>query len=597
MKGLNQRLFIILFVALFCAYLLIPSVLKFGFGERVSAKPTAEDPWYHKVLPAEVLRLGLDLRGGLHLVLGVDFEEVRQSAIQKLSRQMEDVAKQENVDGITVDVTNNDLVRVRYPNDATWEKFESALNKTGFASIIDFESQDSKQALLRLSATRLQETRTQALDQVVETLRNRIDEFGIAEPIITKLQEQERVLVQFPGVQETGRLKDIISRTAKLSFQIVRTSPDIPNGFTREGDDKPVPSFAELQAMVAAFEAEKGMKPSPTEPISEYLKALNNYVRDKIPTGMEILFQKDSNINTGETEYTPYLLERQAMVTGEDLQDARQGFDPQTNEPEVNFELTPTGATKFEEATGLNVGQLMAIVLDNNVHSAPSIRERIGGGRARIQMGGLGKNPEEVATDARDTALVLRSGALPARLLFLEERVIGPSLGKQAIEAGTRSLLVGLTLVLTLMILYYRATGVVAAFALTFNGLIVFAVLAAFEGTLTLPGLAGLALTLGMAVDANVLIFEHMREELRSGKSVNLSIAEGYQRAFSAILDGNLTTLIAAFVLLQFGYGPIRGFAVTLIIGVVGSVFTALYVTRFIFDYFVVSKGRKTLSI
>ena len=593
MKGLTGRFFTILFVVLFSFYLLVPSVLKFGFGKNIPEVAGESDPWYYHIIPSEVLKLGLDLRGGLHLVLGIDFVEVEKDAAFKLKSQLQDLAKQEKIDGLNFESIPNNRVKITYPNDAQWEKFDSVIGRY-LGPQIDFESQSETEAVVRMSSLHQTEVRDQAIEQAVETLRNRIDEFGIAEPIITK-QGTEKILVQFPGVQETGRLKDIISRTAKLSFNIVRVGPEIPNGYAKEGES--VPSLSELEAMVSKYRETHKLDPNPENPISLYLREMNTALADQLPKGTEILFHKDTNINTREMEYVPYLLDSEPMVTGEDLQDASQTYNPENNLPEVNFEMTPIGAGKFEQATGNNVGQFMAIVLDQNVHSAPRINTKIGGGRARIEMGSTGRAQDEVLNDAKDTALVLRSGALPARLLFLEERVIGPSLGAEAIRSGSFSLSVGLILVLCFLLFYYKLSGVVAGTALAFNGLIVFSVLAAFEGTLTLPGLAGLALTLGMAVDANVLIFEHMREELRNGKSVNLSIAEGYKRAFSAILDGNITTLIAAMVLLQFGYGPIRGFAVTLIIGIVASVFTAVYVTRFIFDYFVVSKSRKALSI
>ena len=425
-----------------------------------------------------------------------------------------------------------------------------------------------------------------AVEQSLETLRNRIDEFGIAEPIIQK-QGEEKILVQFPGLQDPGRLKEIISRTAKLSFQIERSGPE-ENG---------TPSISEMNKWVSQFASEKKLVLTEAQPITKHLRELNNWLTGKIPTGTEILFQKKTNVNTKESEYIPYLLDRDALVTGEDLQDAHYSFDPQTQQPIVNFELTSLGATKFEKATGENVGRYMAIVLDSNVHSAPRIKTKIGGGRAMIEMSSQGRSDAEVLNDAKDTSLVLRSGALPARLEFLEERVVGPSLGADAIKAGTLSLLAGLLLVFVFMTVYYKASGMFANIALLLNGLFIVAILAAFEGTLTLPGLAGITLTLGMAVDANILILEHIREELKMGKSLASAIGEGYSRAFSAILDSNATTMVAGLVLLSFGYGPIRGFAVTLLIGLTASMYTAVFVTRVIFDYLVVVKGKKTISI
>jgi preprotein translocase subunit SecD len=239
----------------------------------------------------------------------------------------------------------------------------------------------------------------------------------------------------------------------------------------------------------------------------------------------------------------------------------------------------------------------MAIILDNNVHSAPRIREKIGGGSARIEMGSSGRGADDILKEAKDTSLVLRSGALPARLQFLEERVVGPSLGADAIRAGSISLLVGLLAVFVFMLVYYKTSGLFATLALLLNGIFILSVMAAFEATLTLPGLAGITLTLGMAVDANVLIFEHMREELLNGKTLSFAISEGYKRAFGAILDANLTTIIAGLVLLNFGYGPIRGFAVTLLIGLMASMYTAVFVTRVMYDYFIVSKNKQSVGL
>ena len=353
-----------------------------------------------------------------------------------------------------------------------------------------------------------------------------------------------------------------------------------------------------MRSWVKDYEEKTGNKIDGKLPFSTYLRELNKFVATKIPEGTEMLFHREVNVNTRQTEYIPYILQREALVTGEDLQDAYYSYDPDNNKPIVNFQLTPVGADKFDKATGANVGKAMAIVLDNNVHSAPRITQRIGGGRAVIKLGEDGsRSTEELQNEAKDTSLVLRSGALPARLLFLEERLIGPSLGMDAIMAGTKSLIYGLLIVLVGMGIYYRASGLVATLALTLNAIIVLACMAAFEATLTLPGLAGLTLTLGMAVDANVLIFEHMREELRKGKSVVHAISEGYSQAFSAILDGNLTTIFAGLVLLGFGYGPIRGFAVTMLIGLVASMYTAVFVTRVVFDYFVVAREKTSISL
>jgi len=589
MKGLTWRIWVVAGTVLFAMYLLTPTYLKFAHGTQVPKVAKEGDPWYYHVLPSETLKLGLDLMGGLHLVVGIDMEEVNRDAAQKLKRQISDLADQEKITGLTYDVGNDNVVTIHFANEATWKRVDALIGKH-LGQQVDFVSQGADSAKVKMSANEEGEVRNRAVEQSLETLRNRIDEFGIAEPIIQR-EGEDKILIQFPGVQEPGRLKDVIARTAKLSFQIVRTGPEEPNGTNGS------PTEEALQAMVDEFQKTKNIKPDPTQPISAYVRQVNDALASKLPKGTDLLFHKTVDVNTHEAHYVPYLLDKDAMVTGEDLQDAYYGFDPQNNEPIVNFQLTPGGAGKFEKATGENVGRYMAIVLDQNVHSAPRIKTKIPGGRAMIEMGASGKSTQDIMNDAKDTSLVLRSGALPARLIFLSERVIGPSLGADAIRAGVTSLAAGLALVALFMSIYYRFTGMLSILALALNGIFVVACMAAFEGTLTLPGLAGLTLTLGMAIDANVLIYEHMREELRLGKSVNSAIAEGYHRAFSAILDGHVTAIVAGLVLFSFGYGPIRGFAVTLLIGLTASMYTSIFVTRVMMDALIVSRNKKHLSV
>ncbi|MFM8268645.1 MAG: protein translocase subunit SecD [Pseudomonadota bacterium] len=586
MKGLRPRIVIVLGTLLFAIYLLIPTWIRFSTGKMIPKIVRAEDPWYYHYLPSETLKLGLDLKGGLHLVLGIDFDEVHRDSANKLKNDIKNMLETEKVAGISFDTSPSHRIVAKFDTEETWKKADKLIGER-FGQIIDFEGQKGNEAAVKMSLAYEAEVNNRAIEQSLETLRNRIDEFGIAEPIITR-QGDDKIMVQFPGIQEPGRLKDIISRTAKLSFQIVRSGPEI---------SQPEVGEAQLKKWVDDFKAEKKIITDETKPITQHLKELNQWAAGKLPGGTEILFQRRININTRQTEYTPYLLEKDTLVTGEDLQDARYSYDSQTNLPEVNFQLTPVGATKFEKATGANVGKFMAIVLDSNVHSAPRIREKIGGGSARIEMGSSGKAADEILKEAKDTSLVLRSGALPAKLQFLEERVVGPSLGADAIRAGSISLVVGLLTVFIFMGIYYKTSGLFATVALALNGIFILAVMAAFEATLTLPGLAGITLTLGMAVDANVLIFEHMREELLNGKSLSFSISEGYSRALSAIVDANLTTIIAGLVLLSFGYGPIRGFAVTLLIGLLASMYTAVFVTRVMYDLFIVSRNKQTVGL
>ncbi len=589
MKGLKWRGWVVGFSVVFAVYLLIPSFLKFRYGKVIPKIAKADDPWYTHWLPSETLKLGLDLMGGLHLVLGIDFNEVQKDAVTKLKNQLKERLETDKVENIQLEVTAANRLVATAPNAAALKSLDATIGKY-LGEYVDPEGSTETTTTLKISTMYDAEVRRRAIDQSIETLRNRIDEFGIAEPILQRHGE-DKILLQFPGVQDPGRLKDIVARTAKLSFQIVRSGPEEPGG------GNGAPTETELQRWVTEFQTAKNIRPDIKTPMPVYLKQINAFYADKLPKGNEIIFHRKVNVNTKESEYIPYVLEREALVTGEDLQDASTSFNQETNDPIVNFQLTPAGATKFEKATGENVHKYMAIVLDGNVNSAPRIKQKIGGGRAMIEMGGNGRSPEQIQNEAKDTSLVLRSGALPARLEFLEERVVGPSLGADAIRSGVLSLIAGLSAVFIFIGIYYRWSGMVANMALFLNGLFVLACMAAFEGTLTLPGLAGLVLTLGMAVDANVLIFEHIRECLRTGKGVAMSVAEGYERAFSAILDGNLTSIIAGIVLLSFGYGPIRGFAVTLLIGLTASLYTAVFVTRFVFDSFIHKRNLQTLSV
>jgi preprotein translocase subunit SecD len=312
--------------------------------------------------------------------------------------------------------------------------------------------------------------------------------------------------------------------------------------------------------------------------------------KGNLPPDTELLYKVEQNPDTKRTSKTPFVLKKRALLTGAYLTDARVEIDAQYNEPHVSLTFDKKGARRFAEITGENVKKRLAIVLDNKVQTAPTIQEKISGGAARI----TGRFTTE---EARDLAIVLRAGALPAPVKILEERTVGPSLGADSIQKGLFSMYIGGLLVVLFMIIYYKGSGVVANIALCINILLIAGGLAGFQATLTLPGIAGIILTIGMAVDANVLIFERIREEMALGKTPRAAVDAGYERATLTILDANVTTLIAALVLFQFGTGPVKGFAVTLSLGVVSSLFTALILTRSIFDYFLINRKVKQLSI
>lgn len=371
-----------------------------------------------------------------------------------------------------------------------------------------------------------------APDRALEIIRHRIDEFGVAEPSILR-QGRNRILVQLPGIEEPDRAVSIIERAAFLEFKLVNDDP----------------------------------------------RAMRGALAGRIPEGYELKY----------LEGEPLLLERKAVLTGEVITDAFVSFG-EYGQPHVSMRFSRSGARLFARITGANIGERLAIVLDDKIHSAPVIRDRITGGEAvisgRFTMG-----------ETRDLALVLRAGALPAPIEIIENRHIGASLGEDCVRMGVRAVITGLILVVLFMSLYYLLSGLIANFALCLNLVIIMGALAGFGATLTLPGIAGIILIIGISVDANVLIFERIREEIRLGKTTRLAIANGYKKAFLTILDANITTLIAALVLFQFGTGPIRGFALTLTIGIFASMFTALFVTRVIFDLWTMTKRIDRLSI
>jgi preprotein translocase subunit SecD len=389
-----------------------------------------------------------------------------------------------------------------------------------------------------LDRREVQRLREYALDQSLETLRNRIDQFGVAEPTVQRQGNQD-ILVQLPGIQDPERAKALIGKTALLEFKLVAEG-ERPDVTTEDGT-----------------------------------VVLNGQEREPL---------------SGQMRRVSYTLEKKTLMTGDVVADARVRPSTDIEGPYVELVLNDRGARLFEKITGENVGRRLAIILDNTVYSAPVIREKIGGGRASI-TGSFD------IKEARDLAIVLRAGALPAPVSIAEERTVGPSLGKDSINQGILSFAVGGTLVVVFMAVYYKLAGVLADLAVVLNVVFLLAVLAAFEATLTLPGIAGIVLTTGMAVDANVLVNERMREELRLGKSARAAVEAGYERALPAILDSNITTFLSGLILFQFGSGPVKGFAVTLCLGIISTVFTAVFCTRVVYDYLLARRRLVTLSV
>ncbi|MBC7691727.1 MAG: protein translocase subunit SecD [Methylotenera sp.] len=537
------------------------------------------------------INLGLDLQGGLYLVMGVDFNKVFKDVTERESNGLADSLKEQGVTIKSVRMLtenqNPEDPRVAVEFDPAQRDTLLALLKKNYWKL---RLADEKPGRFELGLTGeyRAETRDRTVNQSIEVIRNRIDEFGVAEPSITS-QGADRIVVELPGVKEVDRAKDLIGRTAKLEFKFV--------------NDKAMPP-QQVAALIADIEKEHKIAYKAGGKFSDYVKQINEFAKGKIPAGSEISFERmKSNADAAagtksedELGRIPYLLFSKADITGDDLQDASVAFDQENRRPNVSFTLNPRGAAIFDKVTGDHIGERFAIVLDNIVHSAPVIQGRIPGGRGQITLGrGEG---DSIMREAKDLAIVLRAGALPAQLDFLEQRVVGPSLGQDSIEKGARAGIIGCLLVFAFMIFYYRGSGVVATISLLLNALFLFAVLVGMEATLTLPGIAGIALTIGMAVDSNVLIFERIRDELAEGKAVPAAVDAGFRKAFSAIFDANITHGIVATILMVYGTGAIKGFAITLLIGIFTTLFCALTVCKLFFDGYISKNPQiKQLSI
>ncbi len=531
--------------------------LREALGERfiVALNLASAEPAWLEAIGARPMYLGLDLRGGVHFLMEVDMEAALEQSEKRYVSDFRSVLRKRDkpIRYITIGRRGHDIVaqfRTEADRDAALEALRKEFPELEYSTR---EEGDRWLVVARISEAEQRQIRDFALQQNITTLRNRVNELGVAEPVIQQ-QGDSRIVVQLPGVQDTARAKEILGATATLEFRLVD-----------EGHDP--------------FEAER---------------------TGRIPAGTELLRERNG---------TPVLLERRVIVTGDRITDAASGFDQDTGGAAVFINLDGKGAAQMTAGTRDNVGRLMAVVFIENkvetrkvdgelVKEKRTIREVINIARIREQLArrfqitGL-DSPEE----ARNLALLLRAGALAAPIEIVEERTVGPSLGKENIEQGFNSVVIGFAVVLVFMALYYRVFGLVADVALAMNLVLIVAVLSMLQATLTLPGIAGIVLTVGMAVDANVLIFERIREELRAGNSPQASIHAGYEKALSTIADANVTTLIAAVVLFSFGTGPVKGFAVTLSIGILTSMFTAIMGTRALINLIYGGKRIQRLAI
>ena len=481
---------------------------------------TASPQWLTS-LNALPMYLGLDLRGGVHFLLQVDMPGALQKRLDSTAADLRSLLRDKNVRHAGIN-RDGDRIVIKFRDAETRERASKTLaDNSNDLTLAEAGQGDDLRLLATLKPEAEKKIAEFAIKQNINTLHNRINELGVAEPVIQQ-QGADRIVVQLPGVQDTAKAKDILGRTATLEIRMVDDSPG----------------------------------------------ALEAGLAGNIPFGTELYTERGGS---------PLLVKKQVVLTGDRLTDAQPGFDGQTNEPAVHLTLDSAGSRIFKDITRDNVGKRMAILLiekgKGEVVTAPVIRTEIGGGRVQI-------SGRMTTSEANDVALLLRAGSLAAPMDIVEERTIGPSLGKENIERGFNATLWGFLAIAVFMIAYYQVVGLVSVIALATNLLLLVALLSLLQATLTLPGIAAIALTLGMAIDANVLINERIREELRAGMPPQAALSEGYERAFGTILDSNITTLIAGLALLIFGSGPVRGFAVVHCLGILTSIFSAVVVSR-----------------
>ncbi len=531
------------------------SVILLGIMTVIPSFYSNTPTWWKTYMAPEGLRLGLDLQGGMHLVLKVNLKKAEENSLEFAANDLKDTLAEQSISAVRTTSAQSDTIIYTLPNTGAVEKVESLIAED-FPDInarVEAKEGTFPRIFLSLKDERKEFLKANAVNQSLEILRNRIDQFGVAEPVIIR-QGEDEIVIQLPGVKDPKRALKLLGDTAQLEFKVVADSTGL-----------------NLQEFVNQAIATKQWA------TGESMTKLNRALQGRLPDNTSLFFEKETDKETQVERHIPILLENKILMTGEMIKDAQVRVGGTFNEPYVSLDMTSRGGKVFANITEKNVSRRMAIVLDNVVRSAPVIRERILGGSAQIS----GTFTHE---EAADLAIVLRVGALPAPVDIVHNMTVGASLGQDSINKGLSSGFFGAIIVLAFMIIYYRLSGIVANSALVLNILLLFSGLAILNATLTLPGIAGIILSIGMAVDANVLIFERMREEFALGKSVRSSIDGGFGKAFLTIVDSQVTTLITALALFMFGTGPIKGFAVTLSLGIIFNLFAALFFSRLMFD-------------
>ncbi len=540
---LKLKISFIFFLLIFSTITLLPSLTD-----------DLPDWWKHYLAPAG-LRLGLDLQGGMHIVLQVDLEKAAETSLDLSASDFKNALAGKQINAVRMDSGTPKKILFTLPNTGTVDTVNQIL-KESFPNLdaqVEAEAGSFPRVTLRLKDSEVDSIRKNAINQALEVIRNRIDQFGVAEPVVLR-QGENQIVVQLPGVRDPERAMALIGQTAQLEFKLVAKAPGldlsrlideaVKTGRWREGESR---------------------------------SRLNLALQGRLPQGTEIYFEKTVNQETKQETKTPILLETPILMTGSMVKDAQVRIGGTFNEPYVSLDLTSRGGQVFTSITEKNIDRRLAIVLDENVRSSPVIREKISGGSAQIS----GSFTHE---EASDLAIVLRVGALPAPVDIKQNLTVGASLGQDSMTQGLIAGLAGALMVVIFMMVYYKVSGLIANIALSLNILLLFVGLAMFGATLTLPGIAGIILSIGMGVDANILIYERMRDEFALGKSLRLGVDLGFDKAFWSIVDGQVTTLITALALFMFGTGPIKGFAITLTLGILFNLFAVLFVSRLFYD-------------
>ncbi len=569
------RTLMILLIVGYAVYYLVPSWVYFRLpiDKRNDAEVLAKA--VPKWAPKKHLNLGLDLQGGIELVMGVDADKAMRDKAVRLADDLKRLATDKKVPfkdirGVPgepqIELIGNSPAEAKALATMATEQYTDSFKLLG--------TNDNSQTL-GFQEDWVKRQKDDTVEQAVKSLRNRIDKWGVSEAEIKRIRGSDGIQIQLPGEKDPERAKNLLGQTAQLEFKMA------------DDDDRTLAKYEHDLPKDITY----GLDGALPYVCSQDRQALEKFTAGKAAAGDEFGIQKVEKLAPGEKTlpctlpyYRTITLHAKVEVTGDQLTDARVQIENEggLQKPVVGFTLDKEGADKFSDLTGANIGKRLAIVLDGMVDSAPVIQSRIGGS-GQITVGGL-KSPQEIYQEASDLALVLKAGALPAPVRILEERTVGASLGPELIQKGTYGALLGLLIVWIFMVFYYRMSGFVADVALGVNGLLLLAAMAMFGSTLTLPGIAGTVLTLGMAVDANVLINERIREELRAGKTSRGAVDAGYDKVFWTIVDGHVTAFVAGAVLYYTGTGPVKGFAVTLMIGLAASMFTSIVVTRQIID-------------